>query len=336
MQQLQASEVAVGGAAAGGAVAARSLAMPSLAEQLGIAVLPNASAGSAGRGRTNTKHSQLYCWLVPGGACSAATYACLPQSVNIELPPEQWNPVASSWSERTLDKKVYDQEDWVKSCGIVSRKWPYNFELVWDGIKIVNNKGYAVRMYTVRAIKPVPWEAALELGRNIQAKVNADPSNNTTLHLDPQRFIISQEAKYNDFLGQEKADELMKHLLGAPSSHPDGPRKWFSEHEESGSIHAFLRKGQLDLASARVLGAPIEWVHPDDQDNGGGLDPNSSTLRTRSRKDQEQEEGEIDLEAESLGSDEEDRAAEEDAMDEEEKDFIVEDVEDDEDEEYEE
>ena len=91
-----------------------------------------------------------------------------------------------------------------ENCAIVPCRWPYNFELFLDGTKILNQKGWRVCVYTVCSTQLIPTEAALELGRNIQAKVNADPNNNTTLHLDCNRFFVSQEARYNDFLRQEK------------------------------------------------------------------------------------------------------------------------------------
>jgi hypothetical protein len=129
-----------------------------------------------------------------------------------------------------------------------------------QGEAMLNNKGYAIRLFVIY-VDPLPSHSSImRLGQYICDQLNAYEKNWSKVSIDPTSFFwIPGTAVWSEVRKPQEAYALMCSIIGDPASHDD---HYYETNKDT--IHNFFREGTIPLKLARRLGAPIEVVDPDD------------------------------------------------------------------------
>lgn len=219
--------------------ASASLPKEGLMESFGI---KPASTGA----READKDSKLKCVIIQGeNGTGFIVLRCEPNNSAYRN---------GSWAEKSFFDAVRNKEDFVDLCNID------NDMLQWfnNDQAQKNPKGYAIRLFNIPCAECPSEESAIKLGEFICQNINAMPSNNTTITVDPTNYFwipTSAHPVWSDVIG---SDAALKDLVAKKGT----PVHGYYDHNAE-AIHSYFRPHTFTLDLARVLYAPPEQVHPD-------------------------------------------------------------------------
>jgi hypothetical protein len=109
------------------------------------------------------------------------------------------HPFYASWCEKVLREKIQNRDVELDGMGLES---PLN--LYVNGVPVKNNKGYDVKLFTVRLSEPASLAVACQLGQKICAVVNhatnCRPEAVCPMESSPFHPV---EARWQDVMGNE-------------------------------------------------------------------------------------------------------------------------------------
>ena len=167
-----------------------------------------------------------------------------------------------TWFEYLLFKEVVTKESqWTKDIDFRTEK------LTWYhlNIAVINPKNYQVRLFRMQTGNVSNNQQLIGLGEHICGVLNQiqenTPSNYTPqavqVAAENEYFWIPDRAVWADVIG---SDAAYARLIGQIRSEPDGHLEWYQSNKAC--IDSYFHSGSYSMGLARILGAPIEEVHP--------------------------------------------------------------------------
>ena len=190
-----------------------------------------------------TKISYLKCCPIDGGLDSAIIFRFEPNG---------------TWYEKIMKDEITSHSPWTRSANFSERfySW-YHLNVVQ-----VNPRNYEVKLFFLSTASISSPPELIELGKGICDEVNKlqqkDKNHVAQVADENSYFWVPGVAVWADVIGDEAA---YNKLVEKIRSRPDGHEQWYQTNKNV--IDTYFHSGTYSLNFARILGAPIEEVHPD-------------------------------------------------------------------------
>ena len=133
-----------------------------------------------------------------------------------------------------------------------------------------NNKGYAIRLFSINNdLAPPSHEVLVSIGKHICHKINNLPENKTVASVDKNDFIWIKHPTWADIIGVDAATRRLKETIGP--FHNES----YVEHSEI--VDSYFKQDQLPQYLARLIGAPVEKIILDINDESENNDDKSDS-----------------------------------------------------------
>lgn len=164
------------------------------------------------------------------------------------------DPTMGSWAEKIMMDEIKKPSDWVTEMHLDS----YVFSWFQNNVKMLNNKGYGIRMFALTLeddCEPLPDDTLLAIGNHICEQLNANEKNNTVVTIVPEEYFWIRDATWEDVIGYDAALNRLQYNT-VPFF-----RGYYQQYK--GIIHEHFRDHTFSLELARTLHAPLSAIHPD-------------------------------------------------------------------------
>lgn len=163
-------------------------------------------------------------------------------------------PFGSSWCEKVLRDLVKNADVRLSSFGLCQKI----YDLYINGEVQKNSNGYPIKVFLILLEKPATPQQASQAGQGICNVVNEDTkSKPLAIVRETPSPYHPENAVFQDMMGNEQPLGILSDHIGNPSTIPD----CYTLYEEL--IRSLWRMATLCRTLASIIGAPLEWVHPE-------------------------------------------------------------------------
>ena len=197
--------------------------------------------------------------------------------------PYNADDVRGCWSCKVMFDmiRVKPRLQWLQDLGIDDQV------LYWCHMNVPqkNEQNYPVRMYAIYFDNPelVSKEACYEIAKVICSEINSAPNNRTICHFQPSSFfwVPYGEAVWSDIIGVDRSLRMLHAKCGTPVP------GFYDQNQQA--VRCCFRPRSLSLEVARLLYAPVDEIHPDEQRNLHAPAQNGEEINLAAQEDAEAE-----------------------------------------------
>ena len=202
----------------------------------------------------------------------------------------------SAWGEKVLSDQIRRCESWADALNFEKRplKWCI------DDRPMFNMQNYPIRLFAIPLLQLPPREIIVEIGKQICAQVNAEPSNTAVARVDPNGFFwIEHETTWQVLISIADTLARLADRVGPPDDN-----NYFERNRSK--ILSYFALGTINHELARRIRAPPEMIHPrfvheEDYENESEPEEGDEEEEADGEEGEEVEEGAIPDEDDEMG-----------------------------------